>query len=62
METTTAPYKSQIVVEKWEPDDDVTQPPSAIETIVSWHESNGEEITDPERIADIEAGASPDKE
>lgn len=62
METGTTPDKRAIVVEKWEADDDVTKPPSAVETMVSWHETNGETITDPERIAGLEAGMSPNKE
>lgn len=54
------PYKVERHLAKWEhgrtPDDG---PPDAVVSAVSWHDPDGTPITDPTRIADLEARVAP---
>lgn len=51
----TGPYKVSFRIEKWSEDQDPeTDAPYDDETTESWHEPDGSEITDPNRIAELE--------
>lgn len=56
IDTPSVPYKMQAMMEKWDSEEDYRAGlPPIVEERSTWHEADGTEVTDPDRIAELEA-------